>query len=538
METIALGRPQQVGQWKGHRLMLAKYKVLDTLWFKIAFLSILFIAAYWVPIKGTVNTWFNSEDYSFGLIIPFISAYLIWDKRACLRDAPIKSYWIALPVLILSVILSLYGILGSSGNISRPLIPVLIILFTAFCFGKAVTRRLFFPFAFLIFMIPLPAFLERTLGVYLKSVSSNLGGSLISLCNIPVNVSGNVIDLGVTQLQVVDACSGLRYLFPLIALGLVYTYYFERVLWKKIFCVAATIPIAVLTNGLRIGITGILTNSYGPKVAEGFFHEFTGWGLFMASFAFLLLLGWTLKFLPTKMVPAGGAAEAPSEFTKGRVGNINISFLVSVALLLLVAALSWSTGALPPVKLQGGIAEFPLVFADWRGRSEVVDPEIVVKSGAEESFSGIYQNSKDEVISLYVGYRRTAFMENENFFHSPTVCLPSSGWNVIRTTTRKVSGVPSFPNLAVTEMVTENMGTKNIVYFWFQTKNQSTPDKNINRYHLAMHAIKRDNTYDLFIRPVMHVLPNENIEDAEKRLDQFIREMMGVMIPFLKERTR
>jgi exosortase D (VPLPA-CTERM-specific) len=525
-----------MGQRKGHRLMLAKYKVLDTLWFKIAVLSIIFIAAYWVPIKGTVNTWFASDDYSFGFIIPAISAYLIWDKRAGLRGIPVKSYWIALPPLILCVMLSLYGILGSSGNISRPLIPVLIILFTAFCFGKVVTGRLLFPFAFLIFMIPLPAFLERTIGVYLKSVSSKLGGNLISFCNIPVNVSGNVIDLGVTQLQVVDACSGLRYLFPLIALGFVYVYFFERVFWKKVFCVAATIPIAVLTNGLRVGITGILTNTFGTKAAEGFFHEFAGWVLFLVSFAFLFLLGRILSYFPPRVAPSG-KLEQTGPAVMGTVENINKPFFVSVAILLIVSVLSLSTSAMPPVKIRDGIASFPLVFSGWQGRSEVVDQEIVAKSGAEESFSGVYQNGKNEVVSLYVGYRSTAFMENENFFHSPTVCLPSQGWEVVRTTTRKISGVPAFPDLAVTEMVTENMGTRNIVYFWFQTKNLATYDKNINRFHLAMHAIQRDNTYDLFIRPIMPVLPNEKIEDTEKRMDRFVRDMMGTLIPFLKERA-
>jgi len=520
--------------------MLIKQKYFETVWFKAAVLLILFMGAYWVPLHGTANVWFTNEDYSYGPIIPLISAYLIWDKRSMLRDVQIKSSWMFLPVLVVCVMLSLYGILGSSGNISRPVLPILLILFTVFCFGKALTGRLLFPLAFLIFMVPIPAFLERTLGMYLKSVSSQLGGSLISLLNIPVHVSGNVIDLGVTQLQVVDACSGIRYLFPLIALGFVYAYFFERVLWKKVFCVAATIPIAVLTNGLRIGVTGILMNTFGPKAAEGFFHDFTGWLLFLVSFAFLFILGRILAFFPPKRVPADKSAPPESNAAApcgGSVENINKAFIVSVMLLLLVAALSWSTGALPPVKLKGGVAEFPLVFADWHGRSEVVDPEIVTKSGAEESFSGIYQNSKNDMASLYVGYRSTAFMENENFFHSPTVCLPSSGWEVIRTTTRKVSGVPAFPDLTVTEMVTESMGTRQLVYFWFQTKNRSTWDKNINRFDLALHAICRDNTYDLFIRPITTFQTNEKIEDAEKRMDQFVREMMGAMIPFLKEKA-
>jgi exosortase D (VPLPA-CTERM-specific) len=517
--------------------MTLKEGFFNTVWFKACALLAVFIAAYWTPIRGTVNIWLTSDDYSYGFIIPIVSAYLIWDQRQRLIDVNIRGYWPVLPILIICVLLSLYAILGSSGNISRPLIPVLIILFTLFCFGKELTKRLIFPLSFLIFMVPIPAFLERTLGTYLKSVSSKLGGAMISSLGIPVHVSGNIIDLGVTQLQVVDACNGIRYLFPLIALGFIYAYFFERAPWKKVFCVMATIPIAVLTNGLRIGLTGLLTNLYGASAAEGFFHDFTGWSLFLVSFAFLFLLGRLLRFLPPKPGQIAIQADDIGTTSKGFIEDIKKPLIVSVAILLVVGALSVSTGSLPPIKLKGGIASFPLHFAGWRGEAEFVDPEIVEQSGAEESFSGNYLDANSHPVSLYIGFRSTAFLENENFFHSPTVCLPSSGWSVDRISTRRVSGVPAFPDLKVSEMVIENIGTRQLVYFWFQTKSRATDDKNMNRFHLAVHAIKRDNTYDLFIRPIMPILPNEKIEDAEKRMDQFVRDMMGAMIPFLKAKA-
>jgi len=515
--------------------MRGGFGFLQKPWCRAALLLVIFIVAYWAPLRGIAAVWFTNEDYSYGPIIPFVSAYVVWDKRKQLRNVEIRGYWPVLPALLLGVIISLYGILGSSGNISRPLLPVLLILITAFCFGKALTKQLVFPLAFLIFMVPVPAFLERTLGMYLKSVSTQLGGSMISLFNIPVHVSGNVIDLGVTQLQVVDACNGLRYLFPLIALGFVYACFFEHVLWKKILCVVATIPIAILTNGLRIGITGILTSTFGTKAAEGFFHDFTGWSLFLVSFGFLVLLGRLLRFFPS---PSGCPAHSgDTASVAGPVVGINKPFMASVVILLVVGALSWSTGALPPMKLKGGIASFPLSFAGWQGLPEFIDPDVVEKSGAEESFSGNYRDVSGLPVSLYIGFRSTAFLENENFFHSPTICLPSSGWRVIRTATRHVRGVTAFPGLEVSEMVVESMGNRNLLYFWYQTKSRESNNKDINRFHLAMHAIRRDNTYDLFIRPSTPVHTNEKVEDAERRMDRFVRDMMAAMIPYLKERA-
>lgn len=517
---------------------IMRHKFWDETWFKTCILLSLFIAAYWIPLKTIVNIWRTDEDYSYGFLIPLFSAYLLWNKRKVLHNIRFKTAWPVLPFLIFFVLLSLYGILGSSGNISMPAVPVLIILFTAFCFGMGTIRRLIMPLGFLVFMIRIPPSIEGSLGLYLKQISSKLGGAIISLFNISVNVSGNIIDLGVTQLQVVDACSGMRYLFPLMALGVVYAYLFEKVTWKRVFCVSATIPLAVLTNALRIGITGVLTNYYGKVVAEGFFHGFSGWILFMAALACLFLLGRILAFFPSEKsaIKLPDTSEVDRQTASISSGNINSAFIISAGLLVLVLILSLSTKALPPVKIQGGIASFPLEFAGWQGRSEYLDPEIIIQSGAEESFSGIYRNDSGGVISLYMGYRSTAFLSNDNFFHSPTVCLPSAGWITREKSLHVIKDAPFFGDMKVAEMIIEKGLDKQLVYFWFQTKDKVTHNKDINRFYLAMHAIKRDNTHDLFIRPITPLQDNEPIGNAETRMDNFVRQMMPTMQRFLKER--
>jgi exosortase D (VPLPA-CTERM-specific) len=503
---------------------------------QVGTLAVLFLFAYWIPLRAMVFTWWENEDYSYGFLIPLVTAYLFWEKRHVLKKAQVKSAWIVLPLLIFFVLLSIYGILGSSGNISMPAIPILIILYAAFCYGIQIVKRLILPLGFMVFMVPVPAVIDRTIGLYLKAISSKLGGAFIGLFNIPVHVSGNVIDLGITQLQVVDACSGLRYMFPLLAIGVLYAYLFERVAWKRILCVVMTIPIGVLTNAFRIGITGILANSYGPEVAQGFFHGFSSWILFLVAFAFLFLLGWILRFISPENREKKPGEPEEMVYPEAPGAGQRKAFYTSVSLLLIVAVLSLSTKALPAVKIKGGIESFSLTFAGWQGRAELVDPEIVIKSGAEESFSALYRNSTQDVVSLYIGYRSTAFLSNENFFHSPTVCLPASGWEEKETVTHLVKDVPLFGNITVTRMIIERMGARELVYFWFQTKDKATHDKNINRFHLTLHALTRDNTHDLFIRPIMPMNKGETVEDAEKRLDQFVREMMAEMLKFLKEK--
>ena len=506
---------------------------------KVILLSGLFVLAYWVPLKGIAHEWFHNDDYSYGVFIPFAAAYLLWEKRKSIGDVPIRSSWKTFPLLMALVLLSLYAILGSSGNISRPAVPFLIVLFVVFCFGADLARHLTLPLGFLIFMVPLPNVLDRTLGVYLKSVSSQLGGGFIRLIGIPVHVSGNIIDLGVNQLQVVDACSGIRFLFPLVALGILYAHFFVRNKWKKWACVFATIPIAVLTNGLRVGITGILTNIYGTRAAEGFFHAFSGWAIFMVSLVLLFLFDMALRFFPSReeeQMKHPGMNTLDTIIVGPGHANIDKAYFVSVGLLLVVAMLSLSTKVLPAVKVQGGISSFTSVFSGWEGRPEIVDPEIIRLSGAEEAFNGVFRNGNGEEVALYLGYRGSAFLENENFFHSPTVCLPAQGLEVLTTSTRNVRDIPRFGKIAVTEMVMGSAGSTQLVYFWFQTKDKVTHNKDINRFHLALHAIRRDNTHDLFIRQMTPIRGNEKVEDAEKRMDRFAREMMETLLVFLKEK--
>ncbi|MBJ6724260.1 exosortase C-terminal domain/associated protein EpsI [Geomesophilobacter sediminis] len=502
-----------------------------------AFLTLLFLVAYWPPLKGLAHVWQSNPEYSYGPLIPAISLYLLWKRREGLQAIESAPSWRVLPALGAALLLSLYGVLGSSGNIALPLIPVLLLLFAAFCFGIPLARRLIFPLGFTVFMIPIPAVLERTLGMYLKSVSTSLGESMVRACGLPVFVSGNLIDLGVIQLQVVDACNGLGYLFPLIALGVLYAGVFERTPWKRGCLVAATLPIAVAVNGLRLGVTGLLAHRFGRAAAEGFFHDFTGWVLFVVAFALLAAVGRLLALFPSSAVGAAAAAP-PLEPTAAPAGNPPAApFAVGVLLLVVTAAFTLRTQALPPVQLKGGLASFPTEIGAWRGAALPSDAETVAASGAQDAYNGEYRDPAGRVVFLYLGYRGSAFLENENFFHSPTVCLPSGGYRVVTERQREIAGDPVWGRLRLTEMVIEGEGATMVVYFWFHTKSRVTGNKSVNRFHLTLHALARDNTYDLFVRPVAVVAPGESVADAEARLDRFVRELSRTERRFLAERT-
>lgn len=492
--------------------------------------------AYFNTSAGLFHIWTTNEDYSYAFLIPIISAYLIWERRQEIRRAPVSPNWFGGILFFLLIMVSAYGILGSSPSAVRPAIPLIILAIVLFCFGKDILKIMVLPLSLLIFMIPLPTMYGALVGVHLKRISTLLGELILRMTGITVFVEGNVIDLGVTQLQVVDACSGLRYILPLLCLGVIFAYFFEKVRWRQIVLVVSTIPIAIITNGIRIGATGILAERYGSDVAQGFFHGFSGWLIFMFAFALLFLL----HFIMRAMLGKGGQSEKSRSDTqplsthkKDRPNTLPVAIVT--LFLVAMALISYRVKAFPPINLKTGLSAFPLSIASWQGRPEPIDPEMIKASGAEDAFNSVYQNSENEIVSLYIGYRSSPFGESENFFHSPNVCLPSSGWKTLDTRKRRIPGVPHFGNITVQEMLIRKQGSRRLVYFWFQTKNRASHNVNINRFHLSLHAIMQDNTYDLFIRLITPIKADETIADAGTRMDNFAGDMMSSLQVFMKE---
>lgn len=298
-------------------------------------------------------------------------------------------------------------------------------------------------------------------------------------------------------------------------------------------------------NAIRIALTGIINSKWGPTAAEGFFHAFEGWLFFMIAFVFLFGIGKILDLFPESQ-----KNEEPDRSKKEteekrslieffiqhkrvvRASKNMLAFLVSIFLLICVGVLTWTTSNLPPVLLKGGIESFPLKIGNWQGRRQYIDQEIVTASGAEESFGANYYNTKGEMVGLYLGYRSTPFLENENFFHTPIACFPSSGWKILKKNTYTFLNTIGISEMKASSIVAKRLTDKLLVFFWFQTNKKATHIKSLNRLHLALHAIKKDNTHDLFIRLTTPIKSN-NVQDAEKRLDDFAFAFSQMLDQFL-----
>ena len=259
-------------------------------------------------VAGLVNDWAHDDNYSHGFLIVPLAGYFLWERRDRVRQAAAQPSMLGLVASSGSLALLVAGILGAEFFLSRVSIIGVLAGTVLFLYGWPVLRVAAFPIAFLLLMIPIPAIVFNQIAFPLQLFASRFGVMVMQLFGVPVLREGNVIVLANTSLEVAEACSGIRSLISLLALGIVYGYFSDSRLWVRVLIAASTIPIAIVTNGLRVAGTGVLAHFYGPDAAHGFFHTFSGWLVFLAAFGILFVVMHSVRrFVPE---PAGPLSRA------------------------------------------------------------------------------------------------------------------------------------------------------------------------------------------------------------------------------------
>jgi len=241
--------------------------------------------------------WRASQDYSHGFLVAPLAAYFAWERRGKLRRAPVDPSWWGVVPLALGALALTVGRLGVELMAMRVAFVFTLNGLVLLLLGRPMYRILAFPLIFLFMMVPLPQSLVNVVAFPLQLLAADLAVSAMQLFGMPVLREGNVIHLPSTQLFVAEACSGLRSLMALGTLGVVFAYFFRKHWVDRIIIVMSTIPIAVIVNSFRVGLTSALTLRFGPGMAEGVIHQTEGFFTFGLAFALLLLEAWILSLL-------------------------------------------------------------------------------------------------------------------------------------------------------------------------------------------------------------------------------------------------
>ena len=237
-----------------------------------------------------VTDWYEIPDYSHGFLVPVFALFLLWDKRPKLRQMSVQPSWSGLFLLSAGVLTLFFGVYGAELFLSRiSFIFIIAGLVWIFC-GYPILREILFPLGVLLLAIPFPEIIFNQITFPLQLLASRAASALLPLLGVPVFREGNVIQLPVMKLEVAEACSGIRSLMSLFTLSVFYGYFLERTSARRWVVALASIPIAVCANALRIVGTGLCVQYWDPSKAEGFFHEFSGWVMFVISLTCLYLL--------------------------------------------------------------------------------------------------------------------------------------------------------------------------------------------------------------------------------------------------------
>ncbi len=476
----------------------------------------------------------NSEDYNYCYLVPAVIIYIIWEKRLELKSLP-NRFAVAGFVCFIPA-LSLYW-LGELGGeyLTLCLSAWLVVLALAWMhMGWEKLKVIAFPLLMIPTMFPLPSFLHNRISLKLKLLSSQLGVKIMQMAGMSVYREGNIIDLGFTQLQVVDACSGLRYLFPVIVLSLILAWFFRAPFWKRFLLVASSIPLIVLTNSIRIASTGILYEPFGPQVAEGFFHDFSGWLIFMVTLLILLLEMWLLGKLPGRVKNSGSiAAVTAGESVKPQVDNGRrhvIMLIVVTVMMLATFAVSKNVEFREKIPAIKSLSSFPLQIGPWAGRRRAMEQKFIDALDLSDYFIIDYYNNSGQEINFYTAYYES--QRKGESIHSPTSCLSGSGW-VFKRAGEQTLEIAGYGRISVNRAFMLKGDYRQLVYYWFPQRGRNLTNAYQLKIYVFWDALTKQRTDGALVRLITPVGEFEDVKAADKRLQSFMSKALPILDQYI-----
>jgi exosortase D (VPLPA-CTERM-specific) len=403
-----------------------------------------------------------------------------------------------------------------------------------------------FPLFFILTMFPIPSFFNNRITLALKLASSKLGVMMMQAYGMSVYREGNIIDLGFTRLQVVDACSGLRYLYPLIVMGILLAYFYKARWWKKLLLVISTIPLTIATNSLRIALTGILSEIWGSKAVEGFFHDFEGWLIFMLTLGCLLGEMWILKkIFPEKNTEktdhdsSAASEKQPDTARASAAWSAALKqpqFLAAAMLMGMTLVLSQGIEFREAIPITRPLSEFPMQVNAWTGTRSSMETKFIEALDLSDYVMADFKNKTGKTVNFYVAYYES--QRKGESIHPPATCLRGSGWIF-----RQVSSVmlpasgQNADKMPVNRSVIEKGPIRRLCYYWYPSRGRILTNAYQMKWFNFWDALTRRRTDGALVRLITMIEPDEKITGAEERLQQFVRDFNPILRDFLPGRT-
>ncbi len=494
------------------------------------------IAPFAHVLGDLYNIWNLKPEYSHGVIIPLLSAFLIWRQREQLRGLPFTGSWSGLALIAIGLVLRFIGAATTMHTFEHYAFLFVLYGLVLSLTGPLLFRRLWMPLIILIFAVPLPSFFNNSLSLHLQLLSSELGVWVIRAAGISVLLEGNVIDLGSYQLEVAEACSGLRYLFPLMTLSFIIAYLFRGPLWKRAVVFLSSIPITVIMNSLRIGFIGITVDHWGSGMAEGALHDFEGWLVFMLSTGAVVLTAFGLSRVGRSKVPwrqAFAVPEAPPRADRAAPSPPFIQTLprpfMAAAVLVLIGAVADVATPTPTVTYPArtSFADFPTVIGDWVGQRNAMQGIYLDALRLDDYVLADFSENNAAPVNFYSAYYQS--QDNTRAIHSPHDCIPGGGWEIVHFEQRMLPATQTTQAFQVNRAIIQLGTRRQIVYYWFDERGREFTSEYVARWFLFWDALTRHRTDGALVRFVQSVPPGAD----EAAIDAHIVKLATRIEPLL-----
>jgi exosortase D (VPLPA-CTERM-specific) len=518
-------------------------RITPVSWLKVTVFSGVMLLVYYSTLKWLVFHDWVREDYSYCIAIPFVVIYLLWEKRGELAATHSYTSFSGFIPFAVGILLFWIGELGGElFSLYLSLWFVLVGLIWVHM-GWQKIKALAFSLIVILAMFPFPNLINNHINFQLRLISSRLGVGLLHLFGMSAYREGNVIDLGFTKLQVIDACSGLRYIIPLMIMALLLAYWFKARMWKKVVLFLSSIPLAIFFNSFRIAATGVLYRFFGAETAEGFFHAFSSWLIFMFSIPVLLLFMVLLKKIGIEKTHENVECsiinvELDTEKIKHSKFNTQHSltspmFLISVSILMATFVLSHTIDFRQKVPIARSFDAFPLQVGEWSGTRAEMDTASLASLKFSDYIITNFQNSKGQSINFYVAYYQD--QRKGESIHSPETCLPGSGWEFKEAGAIKMALNGGSSSMPANRSFMEKAGEKELVYYWFPMRGRVLTSIYQMKIYNFWDALTRHRSDGALVRVITPVYEKEEVSAADARLIAFVREIQPILQHFLPE---
>ncbi|MDO5612140.1 MAG: VPLPA-CTERM-specific exosortase XrtD [Paracoccus sp. (in: a-proteobacteria)] len=493
-------------------------------------------------VTALLRAW-QLPEYSHGPLIPVLSALLFLRqlKEEPVRDGPVTDRW---PGVVLLIVAMLFGALGTLSGIDDLVAYALILWVGAvllISFGWSQGKAFWPPVLHLVYMLPLPGVLYFKMSTWLQLISSELGVFFLRLIDVPVFLEGNIIDLGVYKLHVAEACSGLRYLFPILSFSYIFAVLYRGPVWHKAVLLLAAAPITVLMNSVRIAFAGWIVNYVGLEHLEGFTHFFEGWVVFLLCVLMLFLLAWVLLFLRRDRLSLVDAldlntAGLGTQFSRLRLIEPSKALIAATALLIAGAVAVQMRPEVQTIQVdRTPLTLFPTRIGEWRSDGPTpLDPAIARSLAADDYISASYIHPDSSApVQFFSAYY---YDQSKGGIHSPEICLPGSGWEIAWLQREDIApqlGLDQPFNL--NRAIIQQGNTRMMVYYWFEQHGRRTAWDFAAKMWLLWDAITIQRTDGALVRIITPINHGETDQQAEARLQQMLKDSLPLLPRYIPE---